>query len=186
MTSNHSPDETPPAPPLATVAQGVSVRGERWEVKARGTREDCYTFMYIELPDGRKTGGGGLGGPALWPGKLLNCSVHWSGTDVHYIVGRVHPTVKRLNLEFASNCPGGIDLEPVGESAKFGVAFVAEVLPVSLELVNISAWDEEGRCIDQRDTAHYTRLISRGRPDPADNRSAGSENSGWYPLEDSL
>ena len=185
MTSDRPAEDIPPPPPLVTVAQGMSARGERWTVKAGGTRQHCYTFMYIELPDGRKTGGGGLGGPPLWPDSLVNCSVHWSGTDVHYVVGRVHPRVERLNLEFASGCPGGIDLAPAGESAEFGVAFFAEVLPASLELVNISAWDREGHCIDQEDTGHYKPLTRRSHPRLAANRpAAGETSSGWYPLDD--
>jgi hypothetical protein len=53
------------------------MRGQRWTVEAGGTPERYYTFMHIELPDGRETGGG-MGGPTLWPDRLVNCSVHWS------------------------------------------------------------------------------------------------------------
>jgi hypothetical protein len=158
MTDERSPEDIPPGPPLTIAAQGMSVHGERWTVKVGGTREHCYTFMFIELPDGSKRGGGGAGGAVLPPGRLMNCSVHWSGTDLHYVVGRVHPTVKRVRLEFANSRTSGLDLEPVGESAEFGVAFIAEVLPSSLELVDISAWDEEGRCIDRQSTSHYSAL----------------------------
>jgi hypothetical protein len=122
-------EDIPPAPHLATVAQGISVNGGKWTVEAGGTREACWTFMDIELPDGRQVGGGGLGGPALPADQLVNLSLHQSGTEVRYIVGRVHPTVKRLHLEFADNPASGLDLAPVGESSDLGVAFIAYVLP---------------------------------------------------------
>ena len=175
------PGEIPPAPHLVTVGQGISPGGERWSVKAGGTRASCWTFMYIELPDGRQAGGGGLGGPALPEGRMLNCSVHRSDTDTHYIVGRVDPTVRRLQLEFANDSPPSLDLEPFGESADLGIAFVGGVLPGSLELVNISAWDEKGRRVDQQSTAHFSTFIKREHP-PRAVGHGGDEVSGWRPL----
>jgi hypothetical protein len=178
MSSEH--DELPPAPPLVTVGQGISPGGERWSVKAGGTRAACWTFMDIELPGGRRAGGGGMGGPALPPGRMMNCSVHRSDNELHYIVGRVDPTVKRLHLEFASGLPSGLDLEPFGESADLDVAFVGEVLPSSLELTNISAWDEKGRRVDEQATSHYSAFFNRRRPRTTADRT-GDESSGWFP-----
>lgn len=180
MSSEH--DEIPPAPPLATVGQGTSPSGERWSVKAGGTRAACWTFMYIELPDGRQSGGGGMGGPTLPEGRMLNFSVHRSDTEVHYIVGRVDPAVKRVHLEFASGLPSGLDLEPFGESADLGIAFVGGMLPGSLELINVSAWDEKGTRIDEQATSHYSAFFNRTRPPTAAGRT-GDESSGWFPLD---
>lgn len=180
MTTEY--DDIPPAPPLATVGQGISPGGERWSVKAGGTRAACWTFMYIELPDGRQSGGGGMGGPALPEGRMLNFSVHRSDTDVQYIVGRVDPAVKRLHLEFAGGLPSGMDLEPFGQSADFGIAFVGGVLPGSLELTNVSAWDEKGRRVDERSTSHYRTFFNRTRP-PGPVDRTGGESSGWFPFD---
>ena len=147
------------------MAQGTSGGGEHWTVRAGGTREQCWTILDIELPDGRQAGGGGMGGPSLPPGRLANLSEHRSDPGLHYVVGRVHPTVKRIHLEFANNAASGIDLEPAGESAELGVAFVAEVLPSSLELMSFSAWDAGGRCIDERSTAQYRTFFNQASPD---------------------
>jgi hypothetical protein len=151
-------DNVPPAPPLATVADGVSPEGARWTVRAGGTRADCYTVMDIELPGGRTTGGGGMGGPVLPPGGFMNYSVHWSdrsGTDVRYLVGRVHPSVRRVHLDLAGGQTSGLDLEPVGESAEFGVSFVATILPPAGQVAGISAWDGQGRCVDRQGTVRF-------------------------------
>jgi hypothetical protein len=180
MTNEY--EEIPPAPTLVTVGQGTSPSGERWSVKAGGTRAACWTFMYIELPDGRQSGGGGMGGPALPAGRMLSFSVHRSDTEVHYIVGRVDPAVKRLHLEFANGLPSGLDLEPFGESPNLGISFVGEVLPGSLELMSVSAWDEKGRRLDEQPTSHYRAFFNRTRPPGPADRS-GDESSGWLPLD---
>jgi hypothetical protein len=172
-------DDIPPVPHLSTVAQGVSDGGERWTVQAGGTRAQCWTFMEIELPDGRRVGGGGFAGPALPVGRHLNCSVHRSGTDIHYIVGRIHPAVKRLHLEFANHATK-LDLRPVGKLVELDIAFVAEILPVSAELINISAWDESGRRVDEQSTANTGAFFNQARSGspagPAIDQHNGDEN----------
>lgn len=162
----------PPAPPLATVAHGTSAGGEHWTVKAGGSPEQCWTFMDIELPDGR-TVGGGLAGPALPPNRFINCSFHIEAeAGIRHIVGRVDRRVTRVRLQLAGSELSRMDLEPVSESAELGVSFIAAVLPRSAELISISAWDAQGNRIDQQDTGHYRTLLEesrnrsrRGRPD---------------------
>jgi hypothetical protein len=177
-------DDIPPAPPLSPVAHGTSDHGERWTIEVGGTRDNCYTFMNIELPDGRQAGGGGMGGPVLPAGGFMNCSVHWSdrsGVSVSYVVGRVHPAVRRLYLEFAGDAPG-IDLEPVGESAQLGVAFVAAILPRSADLIGMSAWDEQGERLEQQRTTQYREMLQTGRRGPESADLGTSEHSDWRPL----
>jgi len=186
MTSNEDlPQDIPSAPPLATIAQGISDAGEHWAIKVGGTRDDCYTFMDIELPDGQQAGGGGMGGQALLPGRFLNCSVHWwdgSGVSVGYVVGRLHPEVRRVCLEYAGGVPG-LDLEPVGESAELGVSFVGAVLPRSVNLVRISAWDGQGELLDQEGTSHYGATLQAGDRGSASPNPTAGEDSGWRPLD---
>jgi hypothetical protein len=172
----------PPAPPLTTVAQGTSAGGEHWTVKAGGTRQQCWTFMHIELPDGRTVGGGGLGGPALPAGRFQNCSFHTAETGIHYVVGRVDPVVARIRLEFAGSDLSEMDLDPVGGSAELGVSFIAAVLPRSAELVGISAWDAQGNRADQQGTAHYGTLLEEGQADHGSSDPAARQDSGWHPL----
>ena len=148
-----------------------------------GTRDNCYTFMNIELPDGRQAGGGGMGGPVLPTGGFINCSVHWSdpsGTSVSYVVGRVHPAVRRLHLEFAGDS-SGLDLEPVGEFAELGVSFVAAILPQSADLTGMSAWDEQGERLEQQRTTQDREMLQAGRRAPESADLETSEHSGWRP-----
>ena len=153
MTDDQPAESIPPPVPLNVVARGVSVYGRNWTLQAGGTSSRYYTFMNIEFPGGRVTGGG-QGGPPLRPGNLLNCSVHWNDNHAHYLIGRTHPAVKRLCLEFANSDPSRVYLEPVGKSDEFGISFFAEELPAAADLVNISGWDEGGHCLGNQSTAH--------------------------------
>jgi hypothetical protein len=138
--------------------------------------------MEIELPDGRRVGGGGFAGPALPAGRHLNCSVHRSGTDIHYIVGRIHPAVRRLRLEFANDATK-LDLRPVGKLAELDIAFVAEILPVSAELINISAWDESGRCVDEQSTVNAGAFFSQARSGSSAGPAIDERNGDGNPVD---
>jgi hypothetical protein len=138
--------------------------------------------MEIELPDGRRVGGGGFAGPALPVGRYLNLSVHRSGTDVHYIVGRIHPAVKRLQLEFTNGAPK-LDLRPVGRLAELDVAFVAEMLPISAELINVSAWDESGRRVDEQSTANNAAFFNQARSGSSAGPVIDKKNSDGNPVD---
>ncbi|MGH3175621.1 MAG: hypothetical protein ACRDPF_17370 [Streptosporangiaceae bacterium] len=138
--------------------------------------------MDIELPDGRIVGGGGLGGPALPVGRLMNCSFHTEQTGLRYIVGRIDRKVTRVRLNFARSNPPGTDLDPVGESAELGVSFIAAILPHSAELVSMSAWDAQGNRADQQGTSHYRVLLEEGQASHAADGPAANQDSGWHPL----
>jgi hypothetical protein len=179
MTSEPPSGDIPPAPHLAVAAHGLSRQGARWTVKVGGTRSECWTIMEIEFPDGQKAGGGGMGGPALPAGHMVNCSVH-TEDGLHYVVGRVHPAVRRVRLEFAGDPARRLDLEPTGESAYFGVAFIAAVLPYPSDLISISVWDESGHCMEHQNTEHYSAMPRQDdRPRPW---APGGEGHGWRPL----
>jgi hypothetical protein len=83
-------------PELTTVAKGDLPSGQHWILQAGGTREDFYTFLETVHPDGHRDQGG-MGGPQLYPGRLLNT---YSGHDrgpLRLIV-RADPRVARLRL----------------------------------------------------------------------------------------
>jgi hypothetical protein len=141
----------PPNPPLSPVGHGVAPGGERFTITAGGTRADCWTFMDIDLPDGRRAGGGGMGGPAVAPGSRMNTSEHWSD-DVHYLVARFDPVIIRLRLEFAGGTPATVDLTPCGTSATLRLAFAGALIPPGRELSGLSAWDAHGQCLEQLPT----------------------------------
>jgi hypothetical protein len=60
-----------PVPGLTVVAEGETAHGERWYLKAGGSAHDYYTLLETIYPDGHRDEGG-MGGPAIYPGNLLN------------------------------------------------------------------------------------------------------------------
>lgn len=60
-----------PTQDLAVLAEGDLATGEHWILKAGGTHADYYTSLETIHPDGRRDEGG-MGGPPLDPGCLMN------------------------------------------------------------------------------------------------------------------
>src|SRR5215831_5234759 len=56
---------------LPVVAEGEGTQGERWFLRAGGSSEAYFSMIETVHPDGRRDEGG-MGGPALYPGQLLN------------------------------------------------------------------------------------------------------------------
>ena len=156
---------------LTVVAEGRSA-GLKWIIRAGGTRDDCTTVLNIELPDGSSVGGGGFGGPALHIGRLTNMSVHRVHPQIHCLVGRVHPSVALVRLELTGVQPTMLDLSPVGEHHEFGVLFVAGILPTTADLVNITAWDSDGKRLEDEDTRQAESFLRGSRPRPLPGNDA--------------
>jgi hypothetical protein len=53
------------------LAEGGEAGGVHWHLKAGGSAENYYTFIETIHPDQHRDEGG-MGGPALYPGRLLN------------------------------------------------------------------------------------------------------------------
>jgi hypothetical protein len=164
------PADLPPMPALDTVADGSSV-GARWQIRAGGTSEHYLTLLDIELADGRRTGGGGHGGPALLPGQVMSFSVHRSDQAAHYLVGRVHPSVARVHLDLTRGPEGGLDARPMGHDTRIGVAFVAAILPEHADVVSVTAWDSSGRRLQARDTRGYRAFFGQTRDSRTDQQT---------------
>lgn len=64
-------EEPIPAQDLTVVAEGDAPGGARWYLKAGGSADDYYTPLQTVHPDGRRDDGG-MGGPVLYPGRLVN------------------------------------------------------------------------------------------------------------------
>lgn len=83
-----TPEETlVPRPDLTVVAEGDAPAGERWYLKAGGSADDHYTLLETVHPDGRRDEGG-MGGPVLYPSRLLL-----------WVVVRAVPRVWRLRCQ---------------------------------------------------------------------------------------
>jgi hypothetical protein len=169
-------------PPLVTAAAGRSAAGDRWAIKVGGTRADCLTLMEIEFADGHPGVGGGLGGPALTTGRLMNMSWHRSDSGVAFVVGRVHPSIARVHVQLSDAESSAIDLEPAGDPTLFGVRFVGAVLPPAARPFAIWASNGSGESVDREDLGRQD--VALGRLADFDSGAGGQAEptgGGWYP-----
>jgi hypothetical protein len=178
MTGELSPDDDGAMPALTTVGQGESVDGDRWTIEAGGTRAQCLTVLLIDLPDGRSAGGG-LGGPTLPAGRLMNMSWHRSDSGHTYVVGPVHPSVARVRVDLDGAGQAGLDLDPTGDPARFGVRFVGAVLPRSTRAAVSWALDGAGEPLERDDHAPQAAILDR--PASSGHPSDGGRGGGWRP-----
>ena len=93
-----------PAPDLAVLADGDLSTGEHWILRAGGTSTDFYTFLETVHPDGHRDEGG-MGGPPLYPGSLLNIYTGGSERGLRRVVVRADPRVARVRVHLASGEP---------------------------------------------------------------------------------
>lgn len=169
-------------PPLVTAAEGQSAGGARWTIKVGGTRADCLTLMEIEFADRQPGAGGGLGGPALPTGRVMNMSWHRSDFGVAFVVGRVDPSVARVRVQLTGVAPSAVDLEPAGDPALFGVRFVGAVLPAEARPVAICALNGSGEPVDREDLGGHAAAL--GRLEDSDSGAVGpaeATGGGWHP-----
>jgi hypothetical protein len=137
---------------LAVIAEGDLPSGEHWVLRAGGTSADFGTFLETIHPDGRRDEGG-MGGPPLWPGSIMNVYTGGTGAGPRRIVVRAHPRVARVRIQLA----GGehLDLPPAATLPGPGLAFFAALLPLTSALVSVTAIDTTGRAVELRDMARH-------------------------------
>jgi hypothetical protein len=99
-----------PLPDLAVLAEGDLPTGQHWILRAGGTSTDFYTFLETVHPDGHRDEGG-MGGPPLSPGSLLNTYTGGSERGLRRVVVRADPRVARVRVHLASGEP--LDLPPL-------------------------------------------------------------------------
>ena len=130
-----------PVPELATIAEGVLPGGQRWILRAGGTREDFYTFLETVHPDGHSDEGG-MGGDLLYPGELLNAYTGSNDRGLLRVVVRADPRVARLRLTLATG--EHLDLAAIAADPGLGVTFFAALLPRTSGLVSLTPLDAVG------------------------------------------
>jgi hypothetical protein len=81
-----------PLPDLAELADGRLPTGECWILRAGGTRSDFYTFLLTIHPDGHRDEGG-MGGPPLYSGSVMNTYTGGSERGMRRILVRAAPQV---------------------------------------------------------------------------------------------
>ena len=155
-------------PDLAVLAEGDLPSGEHWILRAGGTSAEFGTFLETIHPDGRRDQGG-MGGPPLWPGSIMN--VYTGGTDTgpRRIVVRADRRVARVRIQLG----GGehLDLPPVATLPDPGLAFFATLLPRTAALVSVTGIGASGQVLEPQDLAGHEqawqRLQRRGGGPPA-------------------
>jgi hypothetical protein len=87
-----------PLPELPVVAEGEATGGERWYLRAGGSPEEYDSTLETVHADGRRDQGG-MCGPALYPGELLNVYLGRADQGLLRVVVRTDPQVQRLRLQ---------------------------------------------------------------------------------------
>lgn len=86
--------------------------GLAWQVDIWSDRPGTV-MTFLELTDhGRRVGGGGFGGPALYPDEPIN---HWLGRTDNYprfLLLRAHPTLTTITAEFTNGTSSPLTLSP--------------------------------------------------------------------------
>jgi hypothetical protein len=154
------------SPDLQVVAEGDLPSGEHWVLKAGRTPEDFSTFLETVHPDGRRDRGG-MRGPALYAGSLLNTFTGGSGGGLRGVLARADPRVARVRV----NLTGGqhVELTPLGAEAGLGVVFFVALLPRTAELASITALGDDGQVLEPQDLrfheAQWRGFLGRDAPE---------------------
>jgi hypothetical protein len=156
-----------PLPDLAVLAEGDLPTGQHWILKAGGTSDDFYTFLETVHPDGRRDEGG-MGGPPLPAGCLMNTYTGGSERGLRRVVVRADPRVARVRVQLASG--ERIELPPLATRPDVGVSFFAALLPPAAGLVSVTPVDADGQVLEPQDLSRHEAgwqqfLRRHGRPE---------------------
>lgn len=147
-----------PQPDLAVLAEGDLPTGQHWILKAGGTRDDCYTFLETIHPDGHRDEGG-MGGPPLSPGSLMNTYTGGSDRGLRRVLVRADPRVARVRVKLASG--ELLDLAQLATRADLGVSFFAALLPLTQGLVSVTAIGADGQVLEPQDLSGHEEAWRR-------------------------
>jgi hypothetical protein len=155
-----------PLPELTVLAEGALPPGQRWVLRAGGTSSDFYTFLETIHSDGHHDEGG-MGGPPLYPGSLMNTYTGGSERGRRILV-RADPHVALVRVHLASG--EQLDLPPVAARPDLGLVFFAAVLPPSAALSLVAALGENGQVLESHDLsrseANWQRFLwKHGHPE---------------------
>ena len=133
---------------LPVVAEGETPRGERWYLRAGGSPEAYDSMLVTVHADGRRDQGG-MGGPALYPGDLLNVYVGRADQGPLRVVVRTDPRVQRLRLlsERGAQCDM---LAPAAHDPAAGVNLFAVLLPWTTGVTLMEGLDADDQVLASR------------------------------------
>jgi hypothetical protein len=152
------------------IAEGTYADGLSWVIWARrqSSREaqpgadELLSMIRITSADGRVLHEGGAGGPALYPGQLMNVSTGGSDEGPYCLLARVHPDIGRVELVTAAGKNMHV---PVYDSAHFpGVRFAALLVPRELNLDSVTGFSDSGEELERFDLAFHQKFWHRNHP----------------------
>ena len=117
-----------------------------WYLKVGGSAEDYLTLLETVHLDGHRDEGG-MGGPALHPGRLLNVYTGRSDRGYLRVIVRADPTVQRLR--FQSERGEQADMVVNAEDETAGVALFANLLPWKTGVATMEALGADGQVLWQ-------------------------------------
>ena len=134
------------------VAEGTDDTGVSWVIWARrdAPREgDLLSMIRLTDAGGRIIHVGASSGPPLYPGRLLNVTTNGSEEGPRALLGRVDPTVRRLELRLHD---GGTRNVPLYDCAQVPeVRFAALLLPRQELLDSVAGFAAQGPELERFD-----------------------------------
>ena len=134
------------------VAAGTGDAGVSWVIWARrDAPRDGDLLSMIRLTDsgGRIIHVGAASGPPLYPGRLLSVTTSGSEEGPRALLGRVDPSVRRLELRVHD---GGTRKVPLYDCAEIPeVRFAALLLPREELLESVAGFGAKGRELERFD-----------------------------------
>ena len=145
---------------LQILAEGRLATGERWSLQAGGTSRDFYSFLETVRPDGSRDSGG-MGGPPLYEGSLLNVYTGGSAHGLRRVLVRASPAVSTVRVNLVGEEPA--ILRPVAEQPDVGVVFFVALLPQTAVLDSVTALDDAGDELEHPDLSRHEEGWQRFR-----------------------
>jgi|GEM_PF-3030661 len=134
------------------VAEGTHDTGVSWVIWARrDTPRDGDLLSMIRLTDagGRILHVGASSGPPLYPGRLLNITTNGSEEGPRALLGRVDPSVRRLELRVHGGSTRRVPLYDCAEVPE--VRFAALLLPREELLDSVAGFGARGPELERFD-----------------------------------
>lgn len=134
------------------VAEGTDDAGVSWVIWARrDAPRDGDLLSMIKLSDsgGRIVHVGAASGPPMYPGRLLNITTSGSEEGPRALLGRVDPSVRRLELRVHDGSTRNVPLYDCAEVPE--VRFAALLLPREELLESVAGFGAKGPELERFD-----------------------------------
>jgi hypothetical protein len=127
-----NPDDGP-----TPVLFGRTSDGLEWVVTASGDDERFVTMLSVSKDGKVVAHGGGMGGPKLYPGSVMNEYSGKSSGLPYFVMARVAPSIDRVVATTAQGAEVVLSLSRMFD--EYGLRFAAASLPVGHEPASIRA-----------------------------------------------